>query len=255
MKNLTLITCSYNTPEVTITMLRSFVAKHPQFKDIPIILMENSTNEQTRELLDAYEVPYIPNDGYTHGRAVNEALKLCKTKHALLVDTDIIFMDNHESIYKKFNNKKLTLLGEIQGDRGGKKLHKRVAPWWCWINVKDIHQHNIQFFDEERTKASFETDTRYDVGSTMFEDVRKKDLLVGNVNAAFKKYVHYEGMSWYTNKFDESKEDTNSLDWDVNGSHNNKLLYEEGKKRKYVYINEIKMFKDIPITGRFVKGW
>ena len=261
MKDLTLITCSYNTPEVTMTMLRSFVAKHPEFTDIPIILMENSTDDKTSELLDAYEVPYISNKGWTHGKAVNEALKLVKTRNALLLDTDIVFVDNHESIYQKFRNKDLVAMGELQGDRGGKKLYKRIAPWWCFLSAKELQKHDITFFDEERTKASFDTDKIYDVGSTMFEDIRKAKLNIGAVQfnymagAKKPKYIHYEGMSWYTNKYDASVEDTRTLDWDSNASHNNRGLFEEGEKRKLVYINEIKEFRNIPITGRYKVGF
>ena len=69
MRDLTLITCSYNTPIVVEIMLKSFVSFHgvPQ----RLILFENSTNDETAKLLDKSNVPYIRTRGGTHPKSVD----------------------------------------------------------------------------------------------------------------------------------------------------------------------------------------
>ena len=216
MEDLTLITCSYNTPTITLTMLKSFMSTHN--KTQRLVLCDNSTNDDTKKLLDDSKVPYVSNPGYSHGQGINEAIKLCKTKYALLVDTDIVFLKDHTDIFNQFVEMDLTVMGKVEGDRGGKSIFNRVNPWHCFINVDHIKQHNILFFEEDRMKKSFTTERIYDIGSTFFEDVKKAKLKIGNVDLSNKYYIHLEGMSWYKNKFDPSKEDTGI---DFGGTHNN----------------------------------
>jgi hypothetical protein len=69
-----------------------------------LIIVDNSTNSDTQSLLYDHKVPYTVHPGMSHGDGVNEALKLCKTKYALLVDTDVIFTQDHSSIFKQFKD-------------------------------------------------------------------------------------------------------------------------------------------------------
>jgi len=248
MDDLTLITCSYNTPDITLTMLKSWMHVHNRTQRL--IIVDNSTNSDTRSLLFDHKVPYITiQPGMSHGDGVNEALKLCKTKYALLVDTDVIFTQDHSSIFKQFKDMDLVIMGKVEGDRGGKSIYNRVNPWHCFINVEAIKQHNISFFDEERMKASFKTNKIYDIGSTFLEDIRKHNLKVGNVDLSTTYYTHLEGMSWYKNKFDSTKEDTGI---DFGGTHNNPT-YVSAYDQKYQLFQNIKLrYKDVKIADKFI---
>lgn len=247
MDNLTLISCSYNTPQVTLTMLRSFAFHHSTITNL--LLMENSSDDTTAKLLDAENVPYIRHANYSHAEGVNNAFKQCKTKYALLVDSDIIFLKNCEDIYKMFTDSGYAAAGKITGDRGGKKIYNRIDPWFCFIDMEQIQKYNIPFCDIERTKKSFKEERIYDIGSTFFKDMRKKDLKIGNLEVDNRYFMHMEGMSWYKNKYDPTKPDTGI---DFGGTHNNKGLYEM-HMLKEAHFNSIKKpFDLIKLTGVFV---
>lgn len=247
MDDLTLITCSYNTPEITLTMLKSWMGIHNRTQKI--ILIDGSTNNETKELLEQNNIPYVSNPGGTHGQNINKALECCTTKYALLVDSDVIFLKNHTDIFQQFKQANITLMGKIEGDRGGKSIHNRVNPWHCFIDVETIKKHNIQFFNSERMRASFNTNKIYDVGSTFFEDIHNYKLKIGNIDLSSKYFYHFEGMSWYKNKFDPSKEDTGI---DFGGTHNNPA-YVQAYNQKYQYFLQIKkQFDNVSILNKYI---
>ena len=66
MDDLTLITCSYNTPDITLTMLKSWVSVHGEGQQ-RLILSDNSTDNNTSDVLKLYNVPHLSNFGKTHG--------------------------------------------------------------------------------------------------------------------------------------------------------------------------------------------
>jgi len=247
MDDLTLITCSYNTPDITLTMLKSWMHVHNRTQRL--IIVDNSTNNDTTNLLRDHKVPYISHPGLSHGDGVNEALKLCKTKYALLVDTDVIFMQDHSSIFKQFKDMNLAIMGKVEGDRGGKSIYNRVNPWHCFINVDKIKQHNITFFDEERMKDSFKTYKIYDIGSTFLEDIKKHNLKIGNVDLSTSYYIHLEGMSWYKNKFDGTKEDTGI---DFGGTHNNPAYVSAYEQKHQAFQNIKQQYEGVKISDKFI---
>lgn len=249
MEDLTLITCSYNTPDITLTMLKSWTYVHNRVQQL--VICDNSTNNDTKSLLYNYQIPYVSRPGMSHGDGVNEALQLCKTKYALLVDTDVIFLKDHSTIFQQFKDMDLAVMGKVEGDRGGKSIYNRVNPWHCFINVEKIKQHNITFFDEARMKDSFNTNKIYDIGSTFLEDIRAYNLKIGNVNLEHIYYNHLEGMSWYKNKFDNTKEDTGI---DFGGTHNNPAFVNAYDQKYRAFQNIKQQYKDVKISNTFIYG-
>ena len=248
-EDLTLITCSYNTPDVIITMLKSFIDKHSNYTDkFNLLLMENSTDDKTEILLKNNNINYIKNENLSHHKAVNNALKICKTKYALLVDSDIIFEQSIHKLYSLFKKENITLMGDICGNRGGYLLKPRVHPWFCFINIENIKKYNIQFFDQKRideTKSNdfynnipiltnYDNKTElYDVGSTFFEDIAKNNLKICGVNNITCFFKHYEGSSWHTKS-------------------NHVGFIELGSKIADMYKSEIEKYKNIDINNKFV---
>ncbi len=236
MNNITLISCSYNTPDVTSNMLKSFIQLHPE---CPILISENSTNDLTENILKQSNIPFIRNVGMTHGPAVDLLFKQVQTDFVLLVDTDVIFLKSHEKIFDNFQKMDLTIMGEVVGDRGGKKLHKRVNPWHCFINLKTIKEHKINFFDIERMKKRGEV--IYDVGSSFFEDVKNLKLKIGIFEGNGTYYLHYEGLSWRVNKFNSNLSQDGNIDLNSDAQHCNTGLMKYGLlvKQKYDLETEI----------------
>lgn len=242
MDNLTLATCSYNTPLVTITMLKSFFKHHEPTK---VLVCENSTNNETLNFLEKEKVPYIKNPNSLHATSVDLLFEECKTDYMLLVDTDIIFLKNHINIFEQFIEMDITLLGEICGDRGGKKLHNRVHPWHCFINIKHIKENNIKFYDPLRLSNN-NGKKIYDVGASFFEDIKNKQLRIGNIKLQDNYYKHYEGMSWRVQKFGQSN---GNIDTDILATHNNHEMYKYGLLIEKFYQAEIENYKNIPINA------
>jgi hypothetical protein len=241
MKNLTLISASFNTPEVTEYMLKTFTNLYPNTK---VLISENSTDEKTENILKETQIPFIRNKGYLHAPSVDLLLNSVTTDYVLLVDTDVLFLKDINPIFEEFLNKEITLMGEIVGDRGGKKLHKRVNPWHCFINVKKIKENNIKFYDEIRLRSRNEI--RYDVGSSFFEDIRKMKLKIADFNGEGIYYRHFEGMSWRVNRYKNSPFD-GDIDNNNKDTHNNRGLYDYGMHIYNMYMKEIEKYKNLEI--------
>jgi hypothetical protein len=177
----------------------------------------------------------------SHGVAVNKSFDLVKTKYMLLVDSDVLFLQDIKKPYEKFKEGEFALMGEVVGDRGGKSLYPRVNPWFCFIDVEQLKEHGIQFYDKERSEHSkrklMNPQRVYDIGSTMFEDVINAGLTVADAKMEDKYFKHYEGMSWRVQKYNPDNGDT---DIDIGGTHNNKALYEYGLMIQKQYENDTK---------------
>lgn len=232
LNNLTLISASYNTPYVTENMLKTFTNLYPNTK---ILIKDNSTDDKTETILKLNNIPYLRNPRGLHGPSIDVLLKEIDTDYALLVDTDVLFLKDCSNIFQKFIDMDLTLMGEIVGDRGGKRLHTRVNPWHCFINVKNIKDKGIQFYDEVRLRSR--DVIRYDVGSSFFEDIRKQKLKIGEFNGQGTYYKHYEGMSWRVNRFNKMNH-SGDIDNNLEDTHNDINLYNYGKYVEEIYIKE-----------------
>jgi len=239
MDDLTLITCSYNTPIVTLTMLRSFCAHHLYIN--PLII-DNSTDDETEVLLKSYNITYLRNRGGLHNRSVDILFDNVTTRYVLLVDTDIIFLKDQQPIFEMFKQSSVALLGDICGDRGGKSIHNRVHPWYCWVDLNQIKAHNIKFFNS--IKQFSKSSKIYDVGCTFFEDVREARLKIGDIKVENNYFKHYEGMSWRTKRYGN---DDGDIDHDATAVHNNQQLYILGKYNEEMYNKEIETYKNIQI--------
>jgi len=245
--DLTLVTCNYNTPDLIIKLLQSVKNTSSQLPNV--IVMNTSTDEESDKILSDYGIPYYNLKGGTHGEAVNLALKKIKTKYAILVDSDVIFLKDFLPAFEKFKLQNLSLMGKVVGNIGGKNLHERVQPWYCFLDCAKLKNHNIQFFDKKRVKQSREENIKiYDIGSTMFEDIQRADLLIGDVDLENKYFKHYGGMSWYCQKYNPSNDDN---DIDFGGTHPHEIFWNVGQQIRNQYNIETEFLKDIDIKSLF----
>lgn len=248
LNKLTIVTCSYNTPKVTEVMLKSFIKVHGD-GPFNLLVSENSTNNETQDILDSANIVYLKNPGSTHAEGVQKLLDACSTKYALLVDTDIVFKSDVSLLLDVMKKNELTMLGQVCGSRGGFNLHPRVHPWFCLINVENIKKHNIRFTDMNRVKSTNSeafyknvpinnarpnnTVLMYDVGATFYEDITKVGLRIANIPNLDKWFIHYEGSSWQR----------------VSGHQGFEIL---GNSVWQAFQKEIEEHKNIDITNKFV---
>ena len=223
MEDLTIVSCNYSTPEL-IKNLKISLTKVGNKCKLLII--------DTGNLFTDGDI-HLPMT--SHGNAVNKAFDIVDTRYMLLVDSDVLFLKDFSPPFEKFKENGFTLMGEVVGDRGGKSLYPRVNPWFCFIDLGQLKEHNIQFYDHHRTKV-VKSNRKYDIGSTMFEDVITAGLTVGNVKMEGKYFKHYEGMSWRVQKYNPYNVDT---DIDIGGTHANKALYEYGLKVMEQYRKDV----------------
>ena len=157
------------------------------------------------------------------------------TRYILLVDSDVLFLRDITKPFEKFKESGCVLMGEVTGDRGGKRIHSRVNPWFCFMDLKTLREYKIRFYDHFRSKV-LKSDKIYDVGSTMYEEILANGLTIADVKMENKYFKHYEGMSWRVQKYNPTKPDT---DIDIGGTHNNKALYDYGLKVKEQYERDV----------------
>jgi glycosyltransferase involved in cell wall biosynthesis len=230
MQNFKIVSCCYNTPELVANLAKSIKSGCENTYDF--LVMNTSTDKECEVLFDMFAVNFYSNPGLSHGEGVNFAMKFADYDYMLLIDSDVIVHKDLKPAIDRFIDGGFALMGNVSGDRGGKSLYPRVDPWFCFMNLKQLKEHNIKFFDPIRTKRSKSESRVYDVGSTMFEDVMNAGLTVANVNLEGKYFKHYEGMSWRVQKYNPYNEDT---DVDFGGTHDNRNLYLLGKKVQELY--------------------
>lgn len=236
MSELTILTCNYNTPEL-ILYLKKSIDKYSDL-DAKFLVINTSTDDVSENILHNNKIEFINFKNQTHGRGVNFGLQNVETKYTLLVDSDIIVTGSLSGIYNKFIKNNLAIAGRVVGDEGGKRLYPRVDPSFCFINNEHLRNKNIIFFDENRTILSRQSgDIVYNIGSTMYEDVKNNNLLIGDIDLRNKKFIHYEGMSWRVQSFNPNQGDT---DIDFGGTHPNAALKQIGEQVRRQYFHDVK---------------
>jgi hypothetical protein len=247
MKDLTIVTCNHYTPYLVENLVKSI---KKTFNSKPNILIVNTGDRWVKYNGNQKEtLPIAPNDmiegcrhiyyGHTtHGDAVNKILEgpWVDTRYILLVDSDVLFLQDISKPFEKFKESGATLMGDVMGDRGGKSLHPRVAPWFCFMDLRIIREKKIRFYDHYRSKV-LKSDKIYDIGSTMYEEVLANGLTIVDAKMEGKYFKHYEGMSWRIQKYNPHNGDA---DIDIGGTHDNKALYEYGLDVRTQYENDVK---------------
>lgn len=195
LKMLTIGTCSYNTPVITETMLKSLVdVSGRHFIDQnKLLIVDNSTDGRTASNLNRYNIPYIKNPGGRHEEGAQILLDNCSTRYLLLVDTDVLFLKNPSGVLDLIQNN--NLLGKVTGSRGGKILKDRVDPWFCLIDIDFVKKHNIPFSAEGREEWNQDA-MEYDVGTSFYEDIVNAGGSIKDIDLEKEYFEHIEGMSW-----------------------------------------------------------
>jgi hypothetical protein len=231
--------CSFNTPDVTIGMIKSIQRFH---KDMPFMIMENSTDTKTEVLLQRipqvqfFKEPVKPISG-----SADKLLTKCFTRYVLLVHTDIILLKPIDELLQAFEQSKAVIGGHVTGDRGGYLLHPLVDPWFCLIDTQLFRQHGLAFYDPTRFSNPHTSDIRkdrlWDFGSSLYADIIEKSL--GIFPIPIDEYMtHYEGMSWQLSCYDPNSPQYNPSFDDMR--HRNPILRNRGYCIKSQWTEDVR---------------
>ena len=216
----TIITCSYNTPLVTECMLKSFYKYHSDVKH-RIIVVENSTNDDTSDMLKRYNIPFVngkkalprpdnKDEWWYHHTGLDWAVNNCTTPYCLILDTDIIFRNNIKRLLSIFSqNKDYVAMGEhISGGNpqritDGKVINvsdeyilPRIHPCFMLLDVEFFNNNKLTFSTPKNFKHN--KNNTYDIGSFLLESIYKLGKKTIRVESNEPSYIHCGGLSWVT---------------------------------------------------------
>lgn len=190
IKDLTVLTVSFNNSILTGIMLKSF---DKQVGNLPeVIIIDNGNTvpvdeqlKSTFNVIDNFNQKITGNYrqcSKNHCSTIDYALKnLIKTKWCLLVDNDILFKPAVKSFLENLNENEFDCCGEIGWDDAPPE---RLYPYFCFINVEKFKNDSLNYFDNDRCigTGSKEVGKRgpgtpcwyKDTGCSFLEDIQNK---------------------------------------------------------------------------------
>ena len=211
------MTCHYKNKAQTDVAIKSLIKFHPEVKKI--IVVDTSVEQDYTFEDPRVKIINLPNglhsDGVNFGMDfIYKNQKSRKDKRVLLIDSDVEFFQPIPKLPEA------VLIGQII-DKSKMKpsVLPRIHPCFCVMDYGFLAEHKIPFMDwnritdenqlilshnpketvinnpefpkvRENQKSSW-----YDVGSTMFEDVKKAGGKIENFDWA-KFMYHRHGGSW-----------------------------------------------------------
>ena len=215
----TIITCAYNTPLITECLLKSYLKYHPGYHRLTLI--DNSTNNETRDMLDSYNIEYVKGEKvlgkpptkdswWTHHTGLDWAVNKCITPYCLILDTDILFRKNIVKFFEIFHNNsdEYVAMGEHMPKDKPKTVKDgkvviasdeyilpRIHPCFMLLNVDFFKENKLSFSEPKNIKPE-NKDEKYDVGSYLYEQIYKLGKQTIRIEKDDKSYIHCEGLSW-----------------------------------------------------------
>lgn len=155
IKNLTLLTVSFNNNIMTGLMIKSFFKQLQN--DIEVVIVDNGTALQVDEnlksifnVVDNFQHKLLPDYkqcSKNHCVAIDYALKnIIKTKWVLLVDNDVFFKPSIKDFLEHFAEDS-DCVGEVGWDDAPPV---RLFPYFCLINVDKFRNEKLNYFDNDR---------------------------------------------------------------------------------------------------------
>jgi hypothetical protein len=178
-----------------------------------IIIVENSDlGDNTRGMLERYNIPYVggykvlppppeeDNWGWSHHQGLDWAVRNCKTRYCLIVDTDIIFTCNILHLLDILKrDSSIVALGPHQKEhqKEQKTILPRIHP--CFMFLDTIFFNSYSDLTFNGSLETIKEEECYDVGSYLFKRVKELGKQTFPIQHN-KLYVHLEGASWAEDK-------------------------------------------------------
>lgn len=238
MKNVTLVSINWNQQKVMELMLKSFIKFHFKDEKLNLILVDNGSNDSSKQWLIENEIPFVslPNN-IGHEQAIDYIYPMIKTKYALIVDTDILFLKNVYDEYLPFFNDEIKLIGEYL--ISGNELISRVGAWFFFYDIESMRKSGVNVFRDAENWI-------YDVASWQTEKVIEKGFKIHDVkrrNEIGNQDVDIYGMVYDTHiHFGKTS-------WDL--IHHGDRVGEVGERRKFI-TDKVNEYSDIDLKNKFI---
>ncbi len=222
----TIATVNFNTPEYIHALAHSIAKYNPGYRNA-LYVVDNGTTHRLPPgklnmkglcLLDVHHVDTsIYNDinqwppskypaagsynSARHAKTIDWLMSRIDTNYMLLVDSDVVIVQNIETIVNDFINSHATLMGYKRTTY----KHPCIAPWACLIDLRSVRMNNIKFYDESRMLYAHDL-VDYDTGASFYEDIIQKGLHC--IETADNTYYRHfkggsvfkaQGLAWLSN--------------------------------------------------------
>lgn len=198
LKDLTLLTTTFNDNILTGMMLKSFAK---QMGRLPATVIIDNGNKlpidprlkQAFTVVDNFNHKILPDENQpsrNHCKALDYALsKSIHTKWVLLVDNDILFKPSVKKLLATFDGS-ADCIGEIGWDI---IRPERLFPYFCLINMDKYKQDGIHYFDPDKCMKLFDEKGNelhnvpnghsglYDTGYSFLEAIKQKDWTIHTI--------------------------------------------------------------------------
>ena len=212
LNNITLLTANFNTPDLTLCMLKSFVKQVGI--QVPFLVIDNSTripipikSTGSLQIIDNTNFKLVPNYeqvSANHAASLEYAMQFIRTKYVLLCDSDILFKPAIKFLLTHIPDG-THAVGECGEDSAS--IGKRLYPYMCIFDIEKKKHDKIPYFDRNRIMVSADgipyTKTYrpnpgdipwYDTGASFLQDIQKAKWNIHHVS--IDNYMeHLKGAS------------------------------------------------------------
>lgn len=190
LKDITILTVSFNNNLLTGMMLKSF---SKQVGELPeVVIVDNGNKIPVDDSLkfcfnvvDNFNHKLLSDElqpSRNHSKSIDFALKnLIKTEWCLLVDNDILFKPEIKTFLETLDSSKFDCCGKIGWDV---TPPDRLFPYFCLINVNKFRKENLNYFDRNRTIAydmpghkNAKKENHFDTGYSFYEDIKSSWII------------------------------------------------------------------------------
>ena len=245
-KNICII--HYNTPILTMHLIKSINKHVKKSEDISIYIFDNS--DKSPFTYRQNNIKYIDN---TKGQIIDfnewgkkyphKTKSFISSKHCYsvqkcmeIIDEPFVLLDSDVLLKQDisgFFNENYGFIGELSG--------KRILPFICFINTNILKEKNVRYFDDNHTYDLFKNGPKSKREDTGFMLYANKDRLPHKYIICSKFVEHYAGGSY-------SDEDFKHL-------HKGQISKENWlRKFKNLWYYEEKLKDDEPVTSVPVDG-
>ena len=214
INEITIATVNFNTPEYIFALARSIAKYNPNYTN-PLLVIDNGNINRLPPVtckvdnVCGLSIHHVDNTIYNelnempiskypaagqynsarHAKTIEYLLDKITTRYVLLVDSDVVIIQDIEPIVANFIKRGAALMGYKRTTY----THPCIAPWACLIDLQQIKNNNIHFYDANRMLYVNDL-VDYDTGASFYEDIVNAGLkIVETPDNTY--YRHFKGGS------------------------------------------------------------